>query len=596
MPVCPQCTTNFHHGAEELCPACGYQLELSRRVFGEGLVDFPRVLDAAGALTHAQRQSLIKQLESLERRISPVALGIYITDRGQQHEFRPHAHWILNHCKIHHPSFGRRNRLRSIDESLVKIDVKRKPGGERRTTAKEIQPSKLQDIKQRCTEFYESARAHFSSPIPPASQEWLLILVIDIQLETACFCWGYELDAYLSPDTLTGAIRDASFQFRERDLLSGIRRVMKKAVDRLASRAVDVNRQLRKHRKEQKKDQSTRSKRAFSPMFLAALLSALSLGELGRAQNVSMSSYQTAAGSAASLMKHPSWSVSDYKKLMAGELWDDYKHLFSDLPQQQSVVDEAALLLVAPQLRNSYKKPSHNGLIDPQQLLTGPESEDVENYLGFINAKSRYKIYVSLFAAQQEVPQEIAAPHLVTSIAPALQYALLLQIPLGNPEAAQIAFREIHPSDAQRQQWLRILRQELSLGSNQRESVLRALSAIVTQLAPMAAELPIINKDRSDHAAPIDLPLRVAPEVVKKKSWQSYIQHEELYPIYYALASLLLSMTLLALWHMYRYHSARLMETKPDVRLRSPYGASVSYSVRYREGRDSKRDRGLPKL
>ena len=37
-----------------------------------------------------------------------MALCVYITDHGRLRDLRPHAHWILNHARIHHPSFGKR--------------------------------------------------------------------------------------------------------------------------------------------------------------------------------------------------------------------------------------------------------------------------------------------------------------------------------------------------------------------------------------------------------------------------------------------------------------------------------------------------------
>ena len=99
MPICPKCSATIHRGAEDACPACGYDISQADEIYGEGLVEFTRVVDAAGALTHQERSELMHALEQMERKIRPVALCIYITDVGQAQELRTHAHWILNHAR-----------------------------------------------------------------------------------------------------------------------------------------------------------------------------------------------------------------------------------------------------------------------------------------------------------------------------------------------------------------------------------------------------------------------------------------------------------------------------------------------------------------
>ena len=128
MPICPKCSSSFHNGAVEMCPACGYSIEQANRILGEGQVEFTRVVDAAGALTHQERLELMRALEQMERRIRPVALCVYITDVGQADELRTHAHWILNHARIHHPSFGKREQLRAIEDAELR---ERRPGESR---------------------------------------------------------------------------------------------------------------------------------------------------------------------------------------------------------------------------------------------------------------------------------------------------------------------------------------------------------------------------------------------------------------------------------------------------------------------------------
>ena len=128
MPICPKCSATIHAGAEDQCPACGYDISQADEIFGYGQVEFTRVVDAAGSLTHQERIELMRTLERLERRIRPVALCIYITDVGQVQELRTHAHWILNHARIHHPSFGKRELHKAIEDAELR---ERRPGERR---------------------------------------------------------------------------------------------------------------------------------------------------------------------------------------------------------------------------------------------------------------------------------------------------------------------------------------------------------------------------------------------------------------------------------------------------------------------------------
>ena len=36
----------------------------------------------------------------------------------------------------------------------------------------------------------------------PLDPQWLLVLVLDVRTDTACFMWGYELDPYVEPDLI----------------------------------------------------------------------------------------------------------------------------------------------------------------------------------------------------------------------------------------------------------------------------------------------------------------------------------------------------------------------------------------------------------
>lgn len=239
MPICPRCSATIHPGAEDQCPACGYSLARANAIFGEENTEFTRVLDGAGALTHQERMELLHALEEMERLIPPVALCIFITDNGQVQDLRTQAHWMLNHAHIHHPSFGKREQRKAIEDAELR---ERRPGEERPHYA-DVSPGLLERLWNGITSYVRDAMHPYP---PPARQEWMLMLVVDVQLEMACFSWGYKLDPYVNPDSITSCIMGARLQFRERAMVAGLKKVMKAAVHQLAASAHRNNRRLRR--------------------------------------------------------------------------------------------------------------------------------------------------------------------------------------------------------------------------------------------------------------------------------------------------------------------------------------------------------------
>ena len=213
-------------------------------MFGTGQVEFTRVVDAAGALKHHDRVELMRFLEDLERNLPPVALCVYITDHGQVRELRPHAHWILNHARIHHPSFGKREQNKAIEDAKVRERLSRdgEPQPERRRKT---------GVVHALREFWSGVKSRVRDIFHPYSfpvkMEWSLILVMDVQLEMACFSWGYRLDPYINPEKINKAILSARLQFRERATVQGIKKVMKTAVRLIAT---DARAEMRRIRRE----------------------------------------------------------------------------------------------------------------------------------------------------------------------------------------------------------------------------------------------------------------------------------------------------------------------------------------------------------
>lgn len=238
MPICPRCSATIHPGAEDQCPACGYSLVRANALFGEENTEFTRVLDGAGALTHQERMELLHALEEMERLIPPVALCIFLTDNGQVQDLRTQAHWMLNHAHIHHPSFGKREQRKAIEDAELR---ERRPGEERPHYA-DVSPGLFERLWNSIVTYVRDAMHPYP---PPARQEWMLLLVVDVQLEMACFSWGYKLDPYVNPDNINSCILGARLQFRERAMVAGLKKVMKAAVHQLAASAHRNNRRLR---------------------------------------------------------------------------------------------------------------------------------------------------------------------------------------------------------------------------------------------------------------------------------------------------------------------------------------------------------------
>lgn len=69
--------------------------------------------------------------------------------------------------------------------------------------------------------------AGFPNHQGPLDPQWLLILVLDVRTDTACFMWGYELDPYVEPDLINKSIMKARIPLRESMLLQAAGSIMK---------------------------------------------------------------------------------------------------------------------------------------------------------------------------------------------------------------------------------------------------------------------------------------------------------------------------------------------------------------------------------
>ena len=136
-----------------MCPHCGFSLENLDKRYGKDAIPYRRVCDNAGALRQQDRMRLNALLEKLERRIPPVLLSVYFPNILEPFSLIPHSFWTMNHL--------------TVDE------------------------------------------AGFPNHQGPLDPQWLLVLVLDVRTDTACFMWGYELDPYVEPDLINKSIMKA---------------------------------------------------------------------------------------------------------------------------------------------------------------------------------------------------------------------------------------------------------------------------------------------------------------------------------------------------------------------------------------------------
>ena len=598
VPICPSCNATIHTGAEEHCPVCGYSLKRARAIFGHEELLFTRVVDEAGALTHSERMILMEVLENLERRLPPIALGIYITSHGRLREFRPHAHWALNQSVIHHPSFGRREQGRAIEDADWKEENPGRTG---------------RGDKPRSTEtsfwvrFSEKWRNFLHPYPPPVRQDWMLILVMDVQLEIACFTWGYMLDPYVNPERINTAIMGSRLYFRERAMVAGLRRVMKAAVHQIAAKSHRVNRRLSKGRAGYSKAAVVLGGLFMYPTLQGAPVPLLGDDEAAEevvdtpdvVNSAQWEQQNKVDGQPASRTTAPQWNSEDYRHLLSGELAGCYSVLRgknppppAEQPRMQSPDrrGKADGHIYKLYYRDYTKQNLPDGFIDPQGILSSPQREDVRYALQVCNAHSPYRIYVALYKKEQTLPLDMAAGALIREIAaPSGEYAVLLLYAWGDMPQVEIGYHELKPTDEQRHEWQNRV-QEAARTHGGTAGIIAALTELKEALAPVTADLPPLEQ-RTDLQMPL-LPLELrqdedAEEVSTMDEIKELLSRPSVEKTLEILGGLVSLLLLCLVWSWRRRCSGHLIETEPDVRLSSPYGAGVSRNVHYLEGRES---------
>lgn len=610
MPICPRCNATFHTGAEDQCPVCGYSLERANRLFGSRDIEFTRVLDEAGALTHQDRQDLLRTLEDLERNVPPLALCIYITAHGQVNDFRPLAHWMLNHAHIHHPSFGKREKMQAIEDAAFaeRIPGEAPENGNRPRPARESWWNR----------FRKNFRDILHPYPPPVRKEWMLLLVLDVQLEIACFSWGYMLDPYINPDSINSCILGARLQFRERAMAVGLKKVMKAAVSQIAAHSHSVNRRLRRPTQtlglllsgicllssgswaaptppSPWEDDDVAEEAEDSPALIPASPPPAPVPPAPAEPQPAKST----SGAAASYNSPPRWDEADYRHLLSGELTGCYRMLLSPAQPRPASAPEQSTPRSRQQAESDTKIPKHyykdytiapaSGLIDPQRLFSSVERADIEHTLAELNAGIPYRLYVAIFRQGQEVPLELAVGALVRTVAHPGEYTVMLMYGTGDTPQIEIGSHELHISDDNRHAWLEIMRHAATQCGGGVEGLLAALHELHSCLAPVVKNLPPLTQQTALNIPLIPLQMREETTVSEpsfKEKTRALLENPTLRPIISTIGGILGFGLLILLFIWLRRRSGKLIKTEPDVRLASPYGAGVSRNVRYLEGRE----------
>ncbi len=552
-------------------------------MFGAQPLEFTRVVDEAGILTHHERRELMEALEDMERNIPPVALGIFITSHGQVKQFRPHAHWALNHAVIHHPSFGKRESVQAIEDADLSMG--------RRGGHDDEQRAEPGAFVTWCKQLRKRIRDFVHPYPPPVRQEWMLILVLDVQLEVACFTWGYMLDPYINPDSINSSISRARLYFRERATAVGLRKVMKAAVGQIAARSYSVNKRMRR-----------------SPMLPIALVGlGVLASSLSTAQPPTTSDQQPSesppeqVGRAATPQTSPRWSSEDYRRLLAGEISAGYKMLADSSaspppPAKEEGNKEANARRISKRFYQGYLDARGESLLDPQSLLDAPARADVDYILRSVNANSGYHLYVAIFRSGQDIPMELSAGTLARSVAQPGEYAVMLMFGMGDTPQVELGYHEMDLKDEDRHAWLDQVRREALIRGGGVEGIIAAVQQLHTCLIPVAEQLPPLEQ-RSDLQVPL-IPIQMhedeeAEEVTVSDELQQVLNNPTMRPLAAALVGALGLTALVLGFIWFRHRSGHLLKSRPDVRLSSPYGAGVSRNVNYLEGREEKKPTDL---
>lgn len=611
---CFCCGQTLHSGADN-CPNCGYALPKADRIFGTEDVEFKRVSDVAGVLTQRELAALVRGLEKIERKLPPIVLGVYITNHGKISEFTQEAHWVLNHSRMRRNFYGKR-KVHKANETNAENNLRELSPEERRTRA-EQQQNPLKTA-------YHWVRGKFQRELTEMKQEWMLMLVLDVQLEIACFSWGYKLDPYVNPDLINSSIIQSRLLFRERAMVPALKKVMTLAVRSIAVGSRGINKSI-------PPAGSTLLPRLSKACALTlggfSLLSlpvaeaqspfvdgedAEPVEEAPPAAPLPTPAPQPTApvvnytrGSAASYRSAPTWRSDDFDNLMQSRINGCFNML---MPGQTGV--EPTPLPKTPKDSGPFGESDKEvlghyteeymprtgralpNLNDPQKILTDVERGDAAYVLEGLNAHSPFRICVSIFKAGQHVPPDLSAPALVRSIARIDEYMVLLQYGMGDTPTVDLGLKSIDMKDEDRLAFLAELEAKVAEAGGGVEGLMEAMRCVKARFEGKASTFVPLTAGSGFVLKPV-LPGTMLEEEAEEKELSlvqkviKYLNEHNLLPYAITGGAGLLSVAGLSLIYVIRRRSGKLLETEPDYRMMSPFGAGVSRYVEYLLGNEA---------
>jgi hypothetical protein len=144
---------------------------------------------------------------------------------------------------------------------------------------------------------------------------------------------------------------------------------------------------------------------------------------------------------------------------------------------------------------------------------------------------------------------------------------------------------ELKPTDSQRHEWLQKVR--TAAGDGSAEGLINATRCINSLITPFANELALNTSEIQKKHPEIEIIYKERKKE-KKTSISEKIRKffEDPASVQQVLYPLIFIAMVLLIWRFINWlrTSSRLEESKADIRLSSPYGASVSSPVNYLEG------------
>lgn len=285
---------------------------------------------------------------------------------------------------------------------------------------------------------------------------------------------------------------------------------------------------------------------------------------------------------------------------MAGELETGYASLFPTGPKaavpEADKTDESDTTVLG-RYCEAYTKSSEDVLRDPQGLLTTMEREDVEHVLRTLNAQSNFSLYLTVFKGGQEIPGELSVDTLANSAVPAGRYAAMILYPLGNTASIEMGYQLIKPAEERRHEWLTKVRNEAAATGGAIEGVLAAVRCAHANILPLSSEFKPVTAESAAKAPLIEIqykPNDKEEKVSFKDKLKKLAENPENLPIVLVILGAVAVPVLFCLYFfLVRRRTAGLLETPPDLRLSSPYGAGVSRYVRYLEGKEAGKEKRL---